>query len=153
MQRLKSRAQFQAVLAGQTVARSAHFAVHRLVLPAEVSNVPSPSGDMGSPASMSALSALFPGHAVWMGAMAPKRWAKRAVTRNTIKRQVFAVTTQFAPFIHQLPVAAYVLRLRAGFDRKLYVSATSDALKTAVRAELLDVMSRLCQDQRPEARS
>ncbi len=75
--------------------------------------------------------------------MAPKRWAKRAVTRNAIKRQVFAVTTLFAPQIQALPVAAYVLRLRAGFDRKVFVSATSDALKAAVRAELLDLMGRL----------
>jgi len=81
--------------------------------------------------------------------MAPKRWAKRAVTRNAIKRQVFAVTTLFAPHIHTLPVAAYVLRLRAGFDRKVFVSATSDALKTAVRAELLELMGRLCRVSGP----
>lgn len=145
MQRLKSRAQFQAVLAGQTVARTPHFAVHQLVLPVPVpiNNAVSPEGDADSPSGVSPLSELFPGHAVWVGAMAPKRWAKRAVTRNAIKRQVFAVTTLFAPQIQALPVAAYVLRLRAGFDRKVFVSATSDALKAAVRAELLDLMGRL----------
>jgi ribonuclease P protein component len=29
-----------------------------------------------------------------------------------------------------------VVRLRAGFDRKQFISATSDALKAAVRSEL-----------------
>ena len=32
MQRLKTRPQFQATMAGETVARTAHFALHRLVL-------------------------------------------------------------------------------------------------------------------------
>lgn len=32
--------------------------------------------------------------------------------------------------------ASYVVRLRSGFDRKQFVSATSDQLKAAVRKEL-----------------
>jgi ribonuclease P protein component len=66
--------------------------------------------------------------------MVPKRWARRAVTRNTIKRQIYAV----ACFVRaRLPQAAHVVRLRAAFDRKQFVSASSDQLKQAVRAELL----------------
>ena len=68
-----------------------------------------------------------------MGTVVPKRWAKRAVTRNAIKRQIHAVSLAFEP---QLPAAAHVVRLRAGFDRKLFTSATSQVLKDAVRAEL-----------------
>jgi len=68
-----------------------------------------------------------------MGALVPKRWARRAVTRNTIKRQIYTVSQDFEP---QLPKAAHVVRLRAGFDRKQFVSATSSLLKQAVRAEL-----------------
>ena len=71
--------------------------------------------------------------AVWLGAMVPKRWARRAVTRNTIKRQIYAVA---AGFEARMQPAAHVVRLRAAFDRKHFVSATSDALKDAVRAEL-----------------
>jgi ribonuclease P protein component len=63
----------------------------------------------------------------------PKRWAKRAVTRNTIKRQIYAVSTDSSC---HLPPAAHVVRLRAGFDRAEFISATSDKLKIAVRTEL-----------------
>ncbi len=72
--------------------------------------------------------------AVWLGAMVPKRWAKRAVTRNAIKRQIYSVSSE-AKF--DLPGAAHVVRLRAAFDRKQFVSASSDQLKTQVRSELL----------------
>lgn len=74
-----------------------------------------------------------------MGAMVPKRWAKRAVTRNAIKRQIYSVSIDFES---TLPVAAYVVRLRAGFDRARFTSATSDALKTAARQELQQLFAR-----------
>jgi ribonuclease P protein component len=128
VQRLKTRPQFQAVLAGKTLARTAHFALHSAALasaePVEERQLP-----------------LFPQQCVWLGAMVPKRWAKRAVTRNAIKRQIYSVSAQFEP---QLRVAAHVVRLRAGFDRTHFVSATSDALKSAVRNELLNLFERAC---------
>ena len=71
--------------------------------------------------------------------MVPKRWARRAVTRNAIKRQIYNVATGFEPCLLQ---AAHVVRLRAGFDRKQFVSASSDLLKQAVRAELLQLFER-----------
>jgi ribonuclease P protein component len=43
------------------------------------------------------------------------------------------VSTQFEP---SLPVGAYLVRLRASFDPGLFASATSPALKAAVRLEL-----------------
>lgn len=130
VQRLKTRPQFQAVLAGQTVARTAHFVLHRaeLVLKA-------PEGAVQQ-------MPLFSHSCVWLGAMVPKRWAKRAVTRNAIKRQIYTVSAQFEP---HLEVAAHVVRLRAGFDRAQFVSATSELLKSAVRAELLSLFARACQ--------
>ena len=124
MQRLKTRPQFQAPMAGETVARTAHFALHRLVLGAREC-VPA--------SERPGAQALFSGPDVWLGAMVPKRWARRAVTRNTIKRQIYAVA---AGFEARMQPAAHVVRLRAAFDRKHFVSATSDTLKDAVRAEL-----------------
>jgi ribonuclease P protein component len=118
LQRLVTRAQFQAVLSGRTLARTPHFALHALVLP--------PIGEPESPA-------LFVGASLWMGAMVPKRWAKRAVTRNTIKRQIYNVSQEYSP---SLQAGAHLVRLRAGFDRSRFVSATSEVLKAAVRAEL-----------------
>lgn len=73
--------------------------------------------------------------------MVPKRWAKRAVTRNTIKRQIYALGVEFEP---RLMVAAHVVRLRSGFDRKQFVSATSEVLRQAVRAELTQLFRRAC---------
>ena len=72
-----------------------------------------------------------------MGSLIPKRWAKRAVTRNAIKRQIYAVSAGL-----RLPEAAHVVRLRAGFDRKQFVSATSDALKAAACGELQQLFER-----------
>ena len=76
-----------------------------------------------------------------MGAMVPKRWAKRAVTRNAIKRQIYSVSADFAS---ALDVAAFVVRLRAGFDRKQFISASSELLTTAVRLELQQLFTRAC---------
>ena len=123
MQRLQSRAQFQAVLAGASVARTAHFVLHRCAL-----DIPA-----------DACKPLFHLSDAWLGAMVPKRWARRAVTRNAIKRQIYSVSTEteFA-----WPVAAHVVRLRAAFDRKQFVSASSDPLKLAVRAELRQLFAK-----------
>ena len=128
MQRLKTRPQFQATMAGETVARTAHFALHRLVL----GDVVRASLEPGGPS-------LFGVPGVWLGAMTPKRWARRAVTRNAIKRQIYAVAAALEP---QLPPDAHVVRLRATFDRKQFLSASSDALKQAVRMELLQLFER-----------
>ncbi|WCM88484.1 ribonuclease P protein component [Acidovorax sp. NCPPB 3576] len=142
MQRLKTRPQFQAAMAGGTVSRTAHFALHRLGLaPAGAAPAlpPAPPTGPGSLPDAQGPQALFgmaepPG--VWLGAMVPKRWARRAVTRNTIKRQIYAVAASFEP---QLLQAAHVVRLRSAFDRKQFTSATSETLKQAVRAELLQL--------------
>ena len=137
MQRLKTRPQFQAVLAGKTLARTAHFALHSTPLP---TGLPT-----GSPAGQSD---LFPGpDRTWLGAMVPKRWARRAVTRNTIKRQSYNVSERFGD---RLPVAAHVVRLRMAFDRQQFISATSEPLKLAVRQELEQLFERAV---RPEVRA
>jgi ribonuclease P protein component len=130
VQRLKTRSQFQAVLAGKTLARTTHFALHTCPLEQPASKVQVPG--------VAAL-ALFPVEGVWLGAMVPKRWAKRAVTRNAIKRQIYTVSVEHES---ALTKCAHVVRLRSGFDRALFMSATSAALKAAVRAELVTLLAR-----------
>ena len=71
--------------------------------------------------------------------MVPKRWAKRAVTRNAIKRQIYNVADDA---VGHWGSRAFVVRLRSGFDRAQFPSASSDALKTAVRTELLQLFAR-----------
>jgi len=129
VQRLKTRPQFQAVLAGTIVAKTPHFVLHRNVLAAKA--VPNRSGkQVNAPV-------LFREQDVWVGAMVPKRWAKRAVTRNAIKRQIYTVSAEFS---HLYPQAAFVVRLRSSFSRTEFVSAVSDLLKQAVRAEVQALM-------------
>lgn len=86
-----------------------------------------------------ASSAAVPEREVWMGALVPKRWAKRAVTRNAIKRQIYNVSADFEP---RLVLAAHVVRLRAGFDRAQFISASSRQLKQAVRTELQQLFGK-----------
>jgi ribonuclease P protein component len=86
--------------------------------------------------------ALFGTRDVWLGALVPKRWARRAVTRNAIKRQIYNVSAHFAD---TLPCAAHVVRLRSEFDRQQFISASSDLLKAAVRAELEQLFARALQ--------
>jgi ribonuclease P protein component len=137
VQRLKTRPQFQAAMAGGTVSRTAHFALHRTALDDAPPDAQTPPGP-GSRRS----EALFAVADVWMGAMVPKRWARRAVTRNSIKRQIYAVSANFES---RLPKAAHVVRLRAGFDRSQFISATSDLLRRAVRSELEQLFDRAAQ--------
>ena len=145
MQRLQTRPQFQATMSGGTISRTTHFALHRLVLTeSDVAKDAAPTGP-GALLSEQAPKALFvvPGcHVpqVWLGPLVPKRWAKRSVTRHAIKRQIYAVASEFNAQLQALPPAAYVVRLRAGFDRKQFISATSEPLKRAVRAELLQLL-------------
>ncbi len=135
-------------MAGTIVSRTAHFALHRMPLdaPAATTAPESPrSASAGRPRPAATAGgcgqsrALFAARDAWVGALLPKRWARRAVTRNAIKRQIYIVSQSIEP---PLPLAAHVVRLRAGFDRAQFVSASSDALKRAVRGELQDLFAR-----------
>ena len=139
MQRLQTRSQFQAVLAGATLSRTAHFALHCTPLPAVAQALPAAPADWQA-------RPLFDGAGPWIGALLPKRWAKRAVTRNAIRRQVYAMSSEFEA---RLRPAAYVVRLRSGFDRSQFVSATSEVLKRAVRQELDQLFSRCAAPRAP----
>jgi ribonuclease P protein component len=150
VQRLKTRAQFEAVMAGTTVSRTAHFALHRAPLDtppalATGSGSAGPASEESPPITTAAgpespgYKPLFAVRDAWVGALVPKRWAKRAVTRNAIKRQIYTVSKAIEP---PLPLAAHVVRLRASFDRAEFISASSPALKRAVRGELQELFAR-----------
>jgi ribonuclease P protein component len=155
MQRLQTRPQFQATMSGGTISRTPHFALHRLVLgESDVAKDAEPTGP-GASLTEQAPQALFvvPGCTspqVWMGPLVPKRWAKRSVTRHSIKRQIYAVASEFDAQLQALPPAAYVVRLRAGFDRKQFISATSEPFKRAVRAELMQLLTHATRRKSPK---
>ncbi len=148
MQRLKTRPQFQAVLAGSVIAKTEHFVLHRNGLEATApkagpesakelsSRKTIPDTGTAAPADVTA-PVLFPMQDIWIGAMVPKRWAKRAVTRNAIKRQIYNVS---ADSMQNYPQAAFLVRLRREFSRKEFLSATSPELKEAVRHEVQTLM-------------
>ncbi len=65
--------------------------------------------------------------------MVPKRQARRAVTRNLLKRHM---RESFRRHAATLPMGLWLLRLHAGFCKTEYPSARSEALAEAVRGEL-----------------
>jgi ribonuclease P protein component len=78
--------------------------------------------------------------------MVPKRHAKRAVTRNLVKRLVRETVAaasrpaQGRPF--EEAQGAWLVRLRQPLNRRAFPSAKSDALRLALRAELSQLMQQ-----------
>jgi ribonuclease P protein component len=127
--RLQQWSEFQAVMAAGWIARTPHFVLHQWAPDAQKSTGP---GFEQTPA-------LFAEGVLYMGALTPKRFAKKAVTRNTIRRLVHETTRHWAK---QLAPRAYVVRLRASYNPQKFVSATSQNLKTAVAQELAQLFSQ-----------
>ncbi|PQA83497.1 ribonuclease P protein component [Limnohabitans sp. TS-CS-82] len=130
VERLTQWAEFQAVMAAGSVARTPHFVLHQW-RPTQI-NLAGPEFEKTQ--------ALFLHDVLMLGALTPKRWAKRAVTRNLIRRQIHSVSQEFAA---QLTPTPYVVRLRTTFDTKKFISASSDALKIAVREELTQLFGKV----------
>ena len=106
------RSDFDTVMSAGVIASSAHFALH-----------------VHRPVARNRI-----------GAVVPKRWAKQAVTRNAIKRQIYGLAQAQSA---QTPAADMVVRLRKTFQRTQFISATSQALKRAVRNELTELFGKL----------
>jgi len=128
MLRLKTRAQFDAVLGTPPVAHGPHFVLHCLVL---------------GPGKH----ALFetdrrPGCGPWIGAVLPKRWARRAVTRQLLRRQIERAGRQIAAGVPGNGAVAYVFRLRRDYPRSDFRSSASSQLKAAAFAEIGHLLRR-----------
>ena len=76
---------------------------------------------------------------LWFGCIVPKRHAKRAVTRNLIKRQMRSAVARHAGV---LAPGLWLLRLRVGFPAAQFVSAASAPLAAAARHELEVLLKR-----------
>lgn len=121
-----------------------------------VHNSPEPVDILGGPGShrdgdgLDGLDGLD-GH--WLGAVLPKRLARRAVTRNLLRRQIRSALQRH---LAVLPAGLWVVRLRAGFARTEFLSAASDALRAAARTELDQALSHpqpaSARSQRPPRR-
>jgi ribonuclease P protein component len=142
--RLVHKADFERLLATRSRVRSAHFALHH------VASRPAAPHKPGSRAVDPELSTVPKDNlgasvddlpdTVWMGCMVPKRHARRAVTRNLIKRQMRAAIERRDG---ALPHGLWLVRLHAGFASAQFPSAASPALALAVRGELDALLARV----------
>ena len=130
MVHLKQWDEFQAVMRSGIAAKTAHFVLHKWPM-AQQNAVGLEFAKTQAP---------FTDGVLCLGALTPKRWAKRAVTRNLIKRQIHDVSKEFGA---RLPPTAYVVRLRASFDPRIFVSASSAPLKQCVREELTQIFAKV----------
>lgn len=127
---------FQRVLQQRPSAKSEHFAVHCLStgqLSTGATRFPDGPVD-DRPAKLGRPPAPR------LGLVVPKRHARRAVTRNLVKRQVRASWDAWwrsAAVPHdRLLDTDWVVRLRGPIDRKVFVSGRSEALAAVLWAEL-----------------
>ena len=143
LERLVHKVDFERLLSTRSQMRSAHFALHHvsggpLAAPArrnraisvDLSTTPAPA--LPPPVDDSV-------GAHWLGCVVPKRHARRAVTRNLLKRQIRA---SFERHATGLPGGLWLVRLRAGFAVTEFISARSTALAQAARTELDGLLSR-----------
>jgi ribonuclease P protein component len=152
--RLVRAADFERVLRTRSRASSMHFAVHHLPdrpgLPAKPVRkaIGSRLSTGDQPMAIQAVDDLSvpprapAPDAVWLGAVVPKRHAKRSVTRTLLKRQIRSAVTGRS---EALADGLWVVRLRAPFDRSHFVSAASDELRRAARVELEQLLADAVQ--------
>ena len=134
--------EFQTVMKNGILASSTHFALHALSHQAPVLRKKASAGGLR------------------LGALLPKRFAKRAVTRNLMRRQIYAVGAAYSPQLHRIAQQAQepqcldlVLRLRKTFAVAEFSSASSQQLKSAARGELQALFSLGCSRLQSSARA
>ncbi|MDT9002338.1 ribonuclease P protein component [Paucibacter sp. APW11] len=162
--RIVRSADYERVLGASSRARSSHFAVHHLAakpsLPgkkpstaeaklstADAPSIHSPVDEKPAAGPDNSAATVLEGR--WLGCVVPKRHARRSVTRSLLKRQIRAVFDGVEA--QGLPAGLWVVRLRSPFDRKQFLSASSDALRAAARAELMQLVAKLTRPSRAAA--
>lgn len=144
---LKTRKQFQSMLAHPPIAKTSHFALHR-----------APLHSLLDAEGGSLLFANPPGTAQlcdapwWVGALVPKRWAKHAVTRNLVRRNVYAIALELSqkaysaePSAEDMPNGdaqpaaqdsyAYLIRLRYSFHTANAGKSTAHKKNSSKKAD------------------
>ncbi|THU04596.1 hypothetical protein E9531_04240 [Lampropedia puyangensis] len=109
---LKTRKQFQSMLAHPPIAKTSHFCLHQVSAQA-LFDAKDGALLFASPPDLASIGES----SWWVGALLPKRWAKRAVTRNLIRRQVYALALEYsrAPQMFAPDSHALLIRLRLSF--------------------------------------
>lgn len=117
---IPSFAEFQGPIRQGAWAKSAHFVLHLQARPV---------ARLGSTAP----------HRI--GALLPKRFAKKAVRRNLLRRLIYQEARLRLAQWPQSGGVDCVVRLRAAWLQTAYPSASSTALRTAVQEELQQLFS------------
>jgi ribonuclease P protein component len=134
---------FKRLLGTPSRSRSAHFAVHYVPSRPPTSNRFGESTDElklsteSEPIRSQLVDKSIVTH--WLGTVLPKRHARRAVTRNLLRRQIRGAVQRHAA---SLPSGTWLVRLRSPFDHGEFVSSASTALRRAARDELDTMLAR-----------
>jgi ribonuclease P protein component len=150
IERLVRSEDFERVLRTRSRAQTEHFAVHhvpdrpsapsrRAARPVAAKLSTSDQQSCAMPVDDSLAPPAAP-DGLWLGAVVPKRHARRAVTRTLLKRQIRCAVTRCAS---GMPGGLWVVRLRAPFERTMFTSAASEPLRRAARAELDHLLCRV----------
>jgi ribonuclease P protein component len=119
----------KALLSAPTVAKTAHFVLQ--AAPERPARQELPTGV--APDRTESVDNSISAIALGLALVVPKRHAKRAATRNLVKRQMReAMRRQLADWAGR----RVLIRQRGAFAPKHFPSAASDALRQAVRGEL-----------------
>lgn len=135
------QAGIKALRAQPTIAQTPHFALHHA---RQSALMPVLSTD-GAPERTRSVNNRAPAAPPdGLGVIAPKRHARRAVTRNLVKRQVREAVRRWP-----LPAGSWLVRLRGPLHPRRCRSAASPALRMLVRAELDELLRRACAANLP----
>jgi ribonuclease P protein component len=145
---------FERVLRRPPAGRSPHFALPYLggrpSVPQPPKRPPPAELSTGDAPPRGAPVDDLPPDGLWLGAVVPKRHAKRSVTRSLVKRQIRGAVDRASK---GLPGGLWVVRLRQRIDVNRFPSAASDALRALLRAELDRLMdSAVARSAAPAAR-
>jgi ribonuclease P protein component len=155
--RILRSADFQRALGTPPRVRSAHFAAHHVAVcpsqpakarPKALAENLSTGDALTCPPIVDDPSAERPEavpQGCWLGMVVPKKHARRALTRNLIKRQMRALMDGACA---SLPAGLWVLRLKAPFDRGAFTSPASELLRQAARDELQLLLQRAAASRR-----
>ena len=147
--RLVKSSEFVVALRQRSCARTEHFSMHHVPVPVAAIQV---APESALPARLSTKQGKSLGQPVdespgsldptlsWLGAVVPKRHARRAVTRTLLKRAIYSVAESHS---QRLAPGVWVLRLRAPFDRAFFRSAASETLRRTSRGELESLFGSL----------
>lgn len=136
--RLLHKVDFERLLATRSRRRSAHFALHYVSGPPvapqrgdETTGIKELSTGLAPAVNKPVQNSRDQG--IWFGCVVPKRHARRAVTRNLVKRQM---REAFRRHGRGLTGGLWLVRLSSPISTVEFVSARSSALAMAVRSEL-----------------